>query len=108
MEIEIVRVSPGMLPPTIKTTPNSPTVCAKLKTTPARMPLQESGTMTRKKVAQRDTPRHQDASTKRRSTPANAAMKGCTANGKVYRMEANKSPGKEKGNSRHPVHFAVR
>src|SRR5216683_3552780 len=106
MEIETVRVSPGMFPPTIKTTPNSPTVCAKLKTTPLRMPVQESGTMTRKKVPQRETPRHQDASTRRRSTPANPVMKGRTANGRLYKIEAIKSPGKEKGNRPPPVSAA--
>ena len=35
-----------MLPPTMSTTPNSPTVCAKLRTTPVRMPVSESGRTT--------------------------------------------------------------
>ena len=37
----MVRVTPGMLPPTIRTTPNSPSVWAKLRTTPVRIPAHE-------------------------------------------------------------------
>ena len=83
MEIETVRVTPAMLPPTISTTPNSPSVWAKLRIAPVAIPRSESGTMTRRKVAARDTPRHQDASRSLRSTPAKAAATGCTVNGKL-------------------------
>src|ERR1019366_5742117 len=61
MEIETVRVTPAMLPPTISTAPNSPSVWAKLRMAPVAMPGNESGTITRRKVAARDTPRHQEA-----------------------------------------------
>src|SRR5437867_1328726 len=99
MEIEIVRVTPGMLPPIIKTTPNSPRVWAKLRIIPVKRPGHAIGTTTRKKVPTWDTPRHQDASTRRRSTPANAATKGRTANGKLYSTEAASSPAKENGHN---------
>ena len=42
-----VRVSPGRLPPTIRTTPNSPSVCANVRMAAVRMPGQASGTSMR-------------------------------------------------------------
>ena len=51
MEIETVRVTPAMLPPTISTTPNSPMVWAKLRMAPVAMPGSDSGTITRRNVA---------------------------------------------------------
>src|SRR5207248_2879740 len=80
MEIDTVRVTPGMLPPTMRMTPNSPSVWAKLRITPVSTPAHASGRAIRRKVPSRETPRHHDASTKRRSTPANAAENGRTAN----------------------------
>src|SRR5277367_1497389 len=43
MSIETVRVPPARSPPTISTTPNSPIVCAKLRTTAVTTPGLESG-----------------------------------------------------------------
>src|SRR5262249_19213152 len=47
----------------------------------------------------RETPRHHDASTSRRSTAANATAKGRTANGRLYRTEPTSSPAKLNGRS---------
>ena len=46
---------PGRLPPTISTTPNSPSVCAKLSTMPVTRPRTDSGSTTRRNVVE---PRH--------------------------------------------------
>ena len=78
-----MRVMPARLPPTISTTPNSPSVCAKLRIMPVTMLGMESGTITRKKVAARETPRHQEASISLRSTAAKPEANGCTANGRL-------------------------
>src|SRR5229473_6810905 len=53
MSMATVRVTPGMLPPTMSTTPNSPTVWAKLKAVPVINPGTESGSTTRGKGAER-------------------------------------------------------
>ena len=42
--MESVRVAPGMSPPSMSTTPNSPTVCRKLSTTAASSERRASGT----------------------------------------------------------------
>ena len=81
--METVRVTPGRFPPTINTTPNSPIVWAKLSTMPVTMPGRARGTTTRQKVARRDTPRHHEASTSRRSTAAKAEVNGWTAKGRL-------------------------
>src|SRR5208283_3841628 len=65
MSIEAVRVIPGRLPPTISTTPNSPRVCAKLRTSPLSNPGQERGTMILRKVRKRLAPRTAEASIER-------------------------------------------
>ena len=54
--MDTVRVTPGMFPPTISTTPNSPMVWAKLSATPVTSPEIESGRITRKKVFVREAP----------------------------------------------------
>src|SRR5229473_3176222 len=71
--METVRVDPGRLPPTMRATPNSPTVCAKLRTMPATIPGRASGTTIRAKVRARDAPRHHAVSIRLRSTAAKAA-----------------------------------
>src|SRR5215472_17731647 len=96
MSMETVRVTPGILPPTIRTTPNSPMVCAKLKATPVISPGSESGTTTRKKVCSGETPSVADAATNLRSTLANDDANGCTAKGKLYKMDPRTSPVKVK------------
>src|SRR5664279_78886 len=51
-----------MLPPIISTTPNSPSVCAKLNTNPVSTPGKPSGNTILQKVRQRDAPSVADAS----------------------------------------------
>src|ERR1700687_732664 len=97
MATESVRVSPGMLPPSIRTTPNSPTVWAKASTNPVNTPGQASGSNRRERVRARETPRHHEASTSLRSTPAKAEVNGRTAKGKLNSTEPTSRPEKEKG-----------
>src|SRR5258708_5079408 len=85
---------PGMLPPTISTTPNSPMVWAKLRATPVTTPETDKGKTTRKKVRSREAPNVCEAATNRESTAANEAAKGCTANGKLYRIDPINRPSK--------------
>src|SRR5438067_13905171 len=92
MSIETVRVTPGRLPPTISTTPNSPIVWAKLKATPVTRPDAERGRITRKKVRSFEAPKVAEAAINLGSTAANDAANGCTANGKLYRREPITSP----------------
>src|ERR1051326_3270062 len=56
MSMETVRVTPGIFPPTISTTPNSPRVCAKLSTAAAITPGIESGRIISRKVRQPPAP----------------------------------------------------
>src|SRR3990172_9129541 len=95
--MDTVRVIPGIFPPTINTTPNSPTVWAKLRTMPVVSPLTESGIVTRKNVSHLEMPRVQDASNSLESTAAKADEKGWTANGKLYNTEAINRPSNVKG-----------
>src|SRR5262245_125790 len=95
--MDSVLVTPGILPPTMSTTPNSPTACAKVKTSPVRMPGQDSGKATRRNVPDRETPRHHDASTRRRSTAAKAEVNGRIANGMLHSTDPIKMPAKENG-----------
>src|ERR1700692_588911 len=99
MSMETVRVTPGILPPTIRTTPNSPMVCANAKTTPAISPGTERGTTTRKKVRAGEAPSVAEAASSLRSTEENAAVKGCTANGRLYRTEPITNPANVKGSA---------
>src|SRR5260370_42558594 len=90
--METVRVTPGILPPIISTTPNSPRVWANARTTPVTKPDRESGTTTRKKVRSGEAPSVAEAASNLRSTDENDAAKGCTANGKLYRTEPITNP----------------
>src|SRR6202035_4483790 len=92
MSMETVRVTPGMLPPIMSTTPNSPMVWAKAKTTPVISPGTERGTTTRKNVRDGEAPSVAEAASNLRSTEENAAVKGCTANGRLYRTEPITKP----------------
>ena len=96
--METVRVTPGMFPPTINTTPNSPMVCAKLRTNPASNPAHDCGTITRKKVSQEETPSVHAASINFRSTVRKAEAMGCTVKGMLYKVEATTRPSKVNGN----------
>src|SRR5207245_11798562 len=85
-----------MLPPTMSTTPNSPIVWAKLRTTPVTTPAADKGKVTRKNVANRDIPSVHEASTSFGSTDPKADAKGWTANGRLQRTDAKRSPSKVK------------
>ena len=50
-----------------------------------------------KNVLLREAPSTQAASLKRGSTDSKAAKKGCTAKGRIYRIEANTNPGNVNG-----------
>ena len=67
-----VRVSPSMLPPTMSTTPNSPSVCATVSAMPASKPGQASGSSMRQNVCQLDRPETQAASRRLCGTAAKA------------------------------------
>src|SRR3954468_4846711 len=92
--MESVRVTPGMLPPTISTTPNSPMVWAKLSAIPVTSPEVDKGKMIRKNVLTREAPSVWEAATNRGSTAENEAAKGCTANGKLYKIDPITRPSK--------------
>src|SRR5215475_11136755 len=92
MLIESVRVTPGMLPPTMSTTPNSPMVCAKLSAIPVTKPEVESGTSTRQKVRNFEAPNTSDADNRRESTDPSDEANGCTANGMLYSTEPITKP----------------
>ena len=81
MAMETTRVSPGMLPPIISTTPNSPTVCANVRTQAVTNPRKESGTATVKKASRGRARRLAAASSGPGPTAANAPWSGCTMNG---------------------------
>src|SRR5660397_211805 len=97
MEMDSVRVRPGMLPPTISTTPNSPTVCANVSTAAVSRPGREGGATPGAAGPSRHAPSTVDASRSRGSTAANAPSRGCTANGRLYSTDATSSPVNENG-----------
>src|SRR5438046_7311360 len=96
MLIDNVRVTPGILPPTISTTPNSPIVCAKVSAVAVTTPEIESGTITRQNVRSFGTPNTADAASSRESTLENEVARGCTANGGLYSTDPMTSPVKVK------------
>ena len=67
---------------------------------PVTSPRTDSGITTRRKVASGDTPSDHDASSSRRSTDANSAANGCTANGIEYSTDAIRSPSNVNGRPR--------
>ena len=58
----------GIAPPIISTTPNSPTVCAKLSAIPVTSPGLDSGKTTRQNVRHPDAPNVAEAASRRVST----------------------------------------
>ncbi len=94
MEIDSTRVSPGMLPPIIRMTPNSPSVCAKVSAMAETMPGQASGSSMRRIVSQRDRPLTKAASRTFGGMASNARWIGCTANGRLMISEATRMPAK--------------
>src|SRR5215467_1674683 len=87
MSMETVRVTPGILPPTMRTTPNSPMVWAKDRTMPEIRPAEDSGAITRTNVRSGDAPSVADAAISLESTEENDEANGCTAKGRLYRID---------------------
>src|SRR5271157_5310967 len=92
MSIEMVRVTPGIFPPTISTTPNSPSVCAKLSVNPVDNPALERGSTTRRNVWIGELPRDAEARSRAESTAPNDEANGCTAKGRLYNNEPITKP----------------
>ena len=78
----MTRVLPGMFPPTISTTPNSPIVWAKVRTAAVRKPRSESGAATVRKASSGDARSAAAASRGPRPSDSKAAWSGCTMNGR--------------------------
>ena len=70
-----------MLPATIKVAPNSPSARAKASNSPARMPRQASGSVTRKNTAASRRPSERAASSSCGSTVSNAARAALNTSG---------------------------
>jgi hypothetical protein len=96
MEMATVRVSPGILPPTIRTTPNSPRVCANVITAAERTPGQASGSSMRIRACQKPSPQQRVASWMSGEIDSKARCMGCTANGMLKTTEATTRPVKLK------------
>ena len=79
---ESTLVTPGILPPIISTTPNSPTVWAKPRMAPVRNPGRANGTATRQKASQGEARRVAAASMGRSPMAAKALRMGCTTKGR--------------------------
>ena len=62
--MEATLVSPGIFPPIISTTPNSPIVCAKERITPVKREALQLGNNTLNKVVVLDFPMSREASLK--------------------------------------------
>ena len=93
MEATLVRS--GILPPIIKTTPNSPTVWANDNTIPVSREGLMFGSSTLKSVVRYDFPITLEASSNDEGKLVNPLWMGCTIKGKEYMTEAITSPGKE-------------
>src|SRR5450830_13930 len=87
-----VCVLPGMLPATISVAPNSPSARTKPSSTPARMPRQASGKVTRKKIAISEMPSTRAACSSCPSTASKAARAGLKTRGKATTVEAMTAP----------------
>src|SRR5262249_29387204 len=81
MAVDITRVRPGMLPPIIRMTPNSPTVWAKPSTAPVKRPGLASGNATVQKARRGEARKVAATSRGRSPTAAKALRIGCTTNG---------------------------
>ena len=92
----------GILPPTINTTPNSPTVCAKPRIIAVKKPGFESGSTTLKKVSNGLARNVAAASMNCCPMLENEACNGCTTKGSEYRTEETIKPAKLKGSMPNP------
>ena len=96
MAMAMVCVSPGMLPPTISTTPNSPSVWAKVSTMAETTPGQASGNSMRRSMRRGDMPQHSAASRTSGAIASKARCIGWMAKGRLKTTEATSRPWKEK------------
>src|SRR3984893_4846843 len=96
MSMETVRVTPGLLSPTMSATLKSPRVWAKLKAMPVINPGTERGSTTRENVRNGEAPRVAEAAISLRSTEEKEAAKGCTAKGRLETIERITKPAKVK------------
>ena len=83
-----------MLPPTISTTPNSPTVWAKPNSVAVSSAGFDSGSTTLMKRSNGEARSVAAASSTASSIAAKPDCNGCTTNGSEYSTEASSSPGK--------------
>ena len=83
-----------MLPPTISTTPNSPTVCANVSVSADRNPRRASGTATLKNASSGGARSVAAASSTRGGMAANASRSGCTMKGSELITDATTRPQK--------------
>jgi hypothetical protein len=105
--VDMTRVRPGMLPPIIRITPNSPTVWAKPSTAPVRRPGLASGSATVQKARVGEARRVEATSSGRSPTAAKAFRIGCTTNGKDEMIEPMTRPVKVKASVRAPHSDAI-
>src|SRR3990167_2036608 len=90
--IDSVCVLPGMLPATISVAPNSPSARAKPSSTPARMPRQASGSVTRQNTPASEMPSTRAASCNCGSTASKAARAGLNTSGNATTVAAITAP----------------
>src|SRR5688572_13801033 len=98
--METTLVSRGIFPPTINTTPNSPTVCANDSTIAVMRDVLIFGSKTLRSVVSLPFPKVYEASTNDEGSNFNPLWMGCTINGRLYRIDATMSPSKVKTNLR--------
>ena len=108
MEIETVLVSPGMAPPTIRITPNSPRVWANVSTAALVMPRQANGSSIRRKICHLDKPLTSAASRISGLIASKARCIGCMAKGKLTMSEATRIPVKENTSGKPKIVFPPR
>src|SRR5271165_3768778 len=107
MAVDITRVRPGILPPIIRMTPNSPTVCAKPSTAPLRRPGLASGRATVQKARVGEARSVAATSSGRSPIAAKALRIGCTTNGMEARIEPMTRPVKVNARVRAPQRLAM-
>jgi hypothetical protein len=89
----------------MSTTPNSPTVCAKLKTVAVSKPGLAKGKATVKNASQGRARKVAATSIGRRPMASNAYWMGCTAKGNEHTMAPKSKPVNENDNKPTPNHW---
>src|SRR5208282_5218249 len=105
--VDMTLVRPGMLPPIISMTPNSPTVWAKPSTAPLRRPGLASGSATVQKARRGEARSVAAASIGRSPIAAKALRIGCTTKGIEAMIEPMTRPQKVKASVRAPQRLAI-